>query len=178
MSYSIRLATLTLVMSLCASAPVSSQSWSRINSTGYGVAGAALGVAATAHVECTGFLCIPVETVAATLGGAVLGAIGGHILGSAADRAAEAGRPLSRLHLVGVGLGTILGGAAMGGAVAVMVSDVSDGDPSFVPMMTIGAAAGSVLLWQRWDELRGSPVEVTPIVTGEGQFGLSARIPL
>lgn len=175
MSYSIRLATLTLVMSLCASAPVSSQSWSRINTTGYGVAGAALGLAATAHVECTGFLCIPVETVAATLGGAVLGAIGGHILGSTADRAVEAGRPLSRLHLVGVGLGTILGGAAMGGSLAILVSD---GDPSFVPMMTIGAAAGSVLLWQRWDELRGSPVEVTPIVTGEGQFGLSARIPL
>lgn len=174
---------------LCLSAPTPSRAQASrgLNALGYGAVGAAVGVAATANASCegSGFICIPPETVLATIGGGLVGTILGSRLASGANAAVDEGRPLSSAHVAGITVGTLLGGATLGAIVSIpFISPDGEGtifgsdEQTLGILMAAGAALGASHLWRHWGELTGGGLAVRPGIMPDGQPGVAARLRL
>ena len=171
---------------------VRAQSSRVLNALGYGMLMGSLGLAATANATCEGadFICIPPQTVAATLGGAALGLALGARMSTAANRAVAEGRRVQGAHLAGLSVGTVLGGATLGlVAGALLVNPTGEGTilGSDEQTLTLLALAGGTLgvlhlrrSWPRLTGATGAPdptlFDVNPVALVHGRLGMTARI--
>ncbi len=177
-----------LALMLVARSPENAQSQTSgfLNGIGYGFAGGAFGLAATANATCQGsdFICIPGEMVVATLGGGLLGIILGSTVSSRANRTVAEGRPLGGGHLAAVTVGTVLGGATLGLIVGGVLTN-PDGEGTIFgsdqQTLTIMALAGGTLgflglrrNWNRLTGVGGRPLllEAEPLALVHGRPGL------
>lgn len=162
-------------------APLHAQSWSFIDMVGYGAAGGGLGLALTVEADCSDFVCG--QTVFTTLGGAVLGAVGGAIVGSRAQDALNRGEALTPVHRNGVAAGTVLAGAALGGLTSFLLIN-SEGEGIFLGsdeqtfgMLALGGAGlGALYVASHWAELSGEGMQLRPAVFPGRHLGIQGRL--
>jgi hypothetical protein len=179
-------AALTLLVAALSPADAHSQNSRFLNALGYGFAGGSLGLAATANAPCSGdgFICIPTATVAATLGGTVLGLVLGTNVASTANRTVAEGRPVGGGRLAALSFGTVVGGATVGLLVGAILTNPA-GEGTFLgsdeQTLSILALAGGTLgflqLRRNWSRFTGSAVvEVDPLVPIHGRPGVVLRL--
>jgi hypothetical protein len=146
-----------------------------LNVMGYGALGGAVGLAMTADAECSdpGWLCIPAQTVLATLGGALAGMITGNLIASSANRTVEEGQPASSGAMTALTVGSVLGGAAVGLVVGHMLGG---GDQALAITGLAGAALGVVQISRRRKALTGGSMELRPVVGGKGRVGVNLTL--
>jgi len=153
-----------------------------LSGMGYGALGGTIGLAATAGADCEGFVCIPEETVFATLGGLVIGSAVGASLGRRAERSVAAGGPAD--HLGAVAFGTVLGGAVTSMIVGTYILEKVDDRPgtilgdesqSAIILGATGAGLAMLYLRSRWGELKGGRAALGPALVG-GELGVGGTL--
>lgn len=175
--------TLALLSVLLLATEARAQDWALIDMLGYSAGGAALGLAATVESDCSDFICG--QTVFVTLGGLVLGGIGGAVLGSRANRAVDDGVPLSPAHRNAVAAGTVLAGATLGAAGSLLLINgegegtfLGSDEQTFALLALGGAGLGALYVGGHWRELTGGDLEIRPTVLHRGRPGVVLRMSL
>ena len=144
-----------------------------LNATGYGGIGFTAGVLAGAAVggtECDGYICISPAMAIGGLAGVVAGIVAGRKMALRAERNVRDGEALTGGHRAALAVGSVIGGAMLGGTVGGNVKR-----EGAIIGMVAGAGLSVLYLRSRWGSFEGRPLQVRPAIVG-GDAGVTARI--
>jgi hypothetical protein len=156
--------------------------WGVVDAIGYGGLGFGLGLMASWDMEGSGFG-PPGAAVAAVGVTTVLGTVAGAVIGTRAQRAIAAPGELDGAHRVAVIAGGLMAGGTLGSLVAVPLIN-GEGEGTFlgsdertvVLLALAGTALGSVYVWTHRAEFSSSGVNLTPEISGRGEYGIRLRV--
>ena len=152
--------------------------WDWVSVVGFGGLGFGVGVWAAWDMPADAFG--PSGAALATISSATLLGVGaGAIIGNRARRLHAQEQSLHPAHQLGLVTGSILAGATLGAAASVpLIARGDEGTPlgtderTFALLTTGGAALGALYAAKHWSEIRGSKVNINPILHGPGKYSL------